>query len=360
MASTALKPDMPHELPADWDGWLASQGSLAGFCQTSMWAAIHLAVNRATSYAVSVDRDGARVAGALVSLRPAGLTTMNMMGRLRSRVGGSASGTLECFEGPVLPEGNVQNVLADVLSQVNALAKRLGVNHIRFAGAPVLAPWAGSEDASRIFQEFGYRETPWLTSVVDLAPDEDTLRRNLKQAARKGIRKSQEAGLSVKLCESQDEFFGTFCKAYYEDANGGDQSSIASRNRAFWQADSGRSYRFFVVEDPGGNFHAALGTYSYNGVATEILSGRTAFGKASNLPAQDLLHWEAMLSHKREGDRHFNLAGYSPDPINEKEVGIRRFKEKWGGREIAVPAFVRLHEPGYVRVGRSLKAKVSP
>ena len=347
------------ELPPDWDEWLALRGTLAGFCQTSMWAAINFAVNHAASYAVSVDRDGARVAGALVSLRPAGLMSMNMMGRLRSHVAGSASGTLECFEGPVLPVSDVQDVLADVLSQVNALAKRQGVNHIRFAGAPVLAPWAGSEDASRVFQAFGYRETPWLTSVVDLAPDEDTLRRNLKQAARKGIRKSLEAGLRVKLCETQDEFFGTFCKAYYEDADGADRSSIASRNRVFRQADSGRSYRFFVVEDSSGNVHAALGTYSYNGVATEILSGRTAFGKSSNLPAQDLLHWEAMLHHKRNGDRHFNLAGYSPDPVNEKEAGIRRFKEKWGGREIAVPAFVRLREPGYVRVGRWLKAKAS-
>lgn len=359
MASTALKPKIPCELPPDWDGWLASQGSLAGFCQTSVWAGIHFAVNRAMSYAVSVDRDGARVAGALVSLRPAGLKTMNVIERVRSRVAGRASGSLECFEGPVLPVGDVQDVLTDVLLQVNSLAKRLGVNHIRFAGAPVLAPWAGSEDASRVFQQFGYRETRWLTSVVDLAQDEDTLRRNLKQAARKGIRKSLEAGLSVKLCETQDDFFDTFCKAYYEDADGADESSIASRNRAFWQADSGRSYRFFVVEDASGNVHAALGTYSYNGVVTEVMSGRTAFGKSSNLPAQDLLHWEAMLYHKRNGDRHFNLAGYSPDPASEKELGIRRFKEKWGGREIAVPAFVRLHEPGYVRIGRWLKAKAS-
>lgn len=360
MAATALKPAIPCELPPDWHEWLASQGSLAGFCQTSMWAAIHSAVNGAASYAISVDRDGARVAGALISLRPASLKTMNVMDRVRLRIAGGASGTLECFEGPVLPIGNVQDFLADVLLQVNALAKRLGVNHIRFTGAPVLAPWAGSEDASRVFQEFGYLETRWLTNVVDLAQDEETLRRNLKQAARKGIRKSLDAGLSVKLCESRDEFFGTFCKAYYEDADSADESSIEFRNLAFWEADSERSYRFFVVKDSGGNVHAALGTYSYNGVATEILSGRTAFGKSSNLPAQDLLHWEAMLYHRRSGDRHFNLAGYSPNPVNEKEAGIRRFKEKWGGREIAVPAFVRLREPGYMRIGRWLKAKASP
>ncbi len=355
MASTALKPD--SGLPPDWDDWLASQGNRAGFCQTSMWAGIHAAVNRATSHVICVDRNGLRVAGALVSLRPAGET--NAMDRIRSHVAGNASGTLECFEGPVLPDGDVKDALADVLSQVDVLAKRLSVNYVRFAGAPVLAPWAGSEDASRVFQEFGYRETPWLTSVVDLAPDEDALRRSLKQAARKGIRKSQDAGLNVRLCESREDFIGVFCKAYNEDIDGAGASSDTLRDEAFWRANRSGSYRFFVVEDSGGNVHAVLGTYNYNGLVTEITSGRTAFGKSSNLPAQDLLHWEAMLHHKRIGDRYFNLAGYSPNPVSEKEAGIRRFKEKWGGREISVPAFVRLREPGYVRVGRWLRAKAS-
>jgi lipid II:glycine glycyltransferase (peptidoglycan interpeptide bridge formation enzyme) len=113
-----------------------------------------------------------------------------------------------------------------------------------------------------------------------------------------------------------------------------------------------------VVEDSGGNVHAVLGTYCYQGIVTEIMSGRTNFGKSSNVPAQDLLHWEAMLYHKRSGDRYFNLAGYSPNPANEKEAGIRRFKEKWGGREISVPSYTLIHEPRYVRAGRWLQTKI--
>ncbi|MGB9118387.1 hypothetical protein, partial [Bradyrhizobium sp.] len=168
-------------IPSDWDRWLASQIDLAGFCQTSAWARIHAGVNRATSFVVSADRAGQRIAGALLSLRPAGLNRRTIVDQLRMRAAGQGGGTLECFEGPVLGADDVQEILTDLLQQVGALAKRLGVNHVRFSGAPVLAPWAGSEDVSRTFRKFGYRETNWLTSVVDLAQDEEMLRRNLKQ-----------------------------------------------------------------------------------------------------------------------------------------------------------------------------------
>lgn len=344
-------------LPQDWDNWLCSQRDRAGFCQSSAWARIHRELNGSNSYAISVNRDGQRVAGALVTLRVAALNNLGFGDWLRLRLAGQAGGTLECFEGPVLPDGNLSECLADVLSQVGALAKRLGVNQIRFAGAPPVASWAGSEEADRIFRKFGYGATDWLTSIIDLLQDEEILRRNLKQAARKGIRKSLEAGLTVSLCNSYDQFIGSFCKAYYESTGVGEITSVISRNEAFWRADIDRAYRFFVVEDRDGNIHATLGTYRYQGVVTEIMSGRTDIGKSSNLPAQDLLHWEAMLFHKREGDHYFNLAGYSPHPATEKEAGIRRFKEKWGGREVAVPSYTWTNEPGYARAARWLRAK---
>jgi len=294
----------------------------------------------------------------LVSLRPAAIESMSFAQRLRHHVAGQAGGTLECFEGPVLPVDNIQRCLRDILLQVSELAQRLGVNRVRFGGAPVLAPWAGSKDAGTVFREFGYGETNWLTRVVDLMRDEEALRRDLKQAARKGVRKSREAGLTIKHCETFKEFIAIFCRAYYEAADPNENQFFLPRGEAIWRADEDRRYRFFVIEDPEGNVHATLGTYRYQGVVTEIMSGRTSFGKASKLPAQDLLHWETMLYHKRCGDRYFNLAGYSPNPANEKELGIRRFKEKWGGREISVPSYTWIHEPGYLRAGRWLQSKI--
>ena len=87
------------------------------------------------------------------------------------------------------------------------------------------------------------------------------------------------------------------------------------------------------------------------------MSGRTSVGRACNLPAQDLLHWAAFQRHKNAGDRWFNLAGYSPAPINAKEDGIRRFKAKWGGREIAIPQYTRDDPPLRFRLLRRLAGR---
>jgi Acetyltransferase (GNAT) domain len=346
------------EAGLDWDNWLSSQQARAGFCQTSSWARIHALVNRATSYVIWVERDGSRMAGTLVSIRPSISQGMDIRERFWSHLTGRAAGTLECFEGPVLPCADVREGLTNLLRQVGALADSLRINHIRFVGAPVLAPWAGSAEVREVFRDFGYEERPWLTSVVDLTEAEGSLRRNLEQAARKGIRKSLEGGLVVVRCESRDQFIERFCKAYHETVDADEKGTMAARNEEFWLADSDCHYNFFVVEDANGEIHAFLGTYRYQRVATEIMSGRTTVGRARNMPAQDLLHWEVMLHHKRTGDRYFNLAGYSPNPTNEKELGIRRFKEKWGGREISVPSYTWIHEPGYVRAGRWLQTKI--
>lgn len=342
-------------IPADWDSWLAAQGSSAGFCQTSAWARIHAAVNGAESCALSVEREGARVAGALVSLRPAQKKGNSLVAGLRLRVAGQAAGTLECFEGPVFAPHWRPDDVTLLLTKVRELASQLGVNHVRFSGPPPLASWSGDRNIRDVFVAYGYEETPWLTSVVDLTQSEDALRASLRQAARKGIRKSQEAALSVMPCQSHDEYRDVFCPAYYGYADAGPTPDVARRIEAFWDADRERSYCFFVVRDEFARVHATIGTYRHQGVATEITSRRTSTGP--NLSAQDLLHWEAMLHHKRIGDTHFNLAGHNPHPADDKEAGIRRFKEKWGGDERPVPVFTWTHSPPIARVSRWLKAR---
>lgn len=344
--------EVTARLPLDWDFWLAEQGVASGFCQTTAWARIHAAVNGAASYVLSVNRGGKRVAGALVSLRPAG-TIDSLSKRLRRQMSGNASGVLECFEGPVLTDGVSFDDVDALLTEVRELAQQLGTKVVRFSGPPPLARWAGDASIGNAFRGFGYSETPWLTCVVDLTNSEDVLLSQLRQAARKGIRKSKDAKLFVRICDSFDDYEKIFCTAYYE-------TSIAPQQLdGFWQADCGRAYRFFVVQDESGAVHATLGTYRYQGVATEILSRRTAIGQTRNFPAQDLLHWEAMLYHKSIGDSFFNFAGYSPAPTDDKEAGIRRFKEKWGGEERSVPIFTWVHTPPLMRAGRWLKAKVT-
>lgn len=350
---TSLQPIL--DIPADWDAWLLSQGTSAGFCQSSTWARIHAAVNYASSFALSVVSGGERRAGMLVSLRSAEAAPILTKVWLRNAMAGRLSGTLECFEGPVLPVADPAPLLASLLEQLDTLAARLEVRSIRFSGLPPMSGLADANCLADVFGRFNYRQRPWQTTLVDLTTTEDELLRNFRQAARKGIRKCFEAGLSVIQCATHEDYVMDFRKPYYAGlAAEGKAVPSEFRDLEQWQIDCGRHYRFLVAKDNAGEVHATLGTYAFNGVATEIMSGRTPVGRAHNLPAQDLLHWEAFRIHKAAGDRWFNLAGYNPAPQDEKEAGIRRFKEKWSGREIAVPQFFRVTESPHVRVARSI------
>jgi hypothetical protein len=345
--SAAITAPAVQGMPDDWEDWLAARGTDAGFHQTSAWAAISAALNDAKSYVLTVEEGGRRIGGMLVSFRPAKYRSWAHRGR--TWLMGRGRGLLECIGGPLLGGADPAATLADLLEQFDRLARRLGVGYLRFTTVPP-ADWVTNPAIAEVFARFNYRLEPWLTSIVDLSPSESDLHRAIRQSARKGIRRCREAGLSVVPCRTLDDYLRDFCTPYHDAvAADGHWRPEAAREAQRWLIDGGRHYRFFVVKDGGGAVHATLGTMSYNGMATEILSARTPAGRQANLPAQDLLHWEVMLAHRKAGDRYFNLAGYRATPRDDKEAGIRRFKEKWGGREVAFPEFIRGDRPFLVR-----------
>ena len=101
-----------------------------------------------------------------------------------------------------------------------------------------------------------------------------------------------------------------------------------------WREDRDGYYHYYVAESTEGETLATLGMYVFNGVATEVASALSPKAFEHKIPAQDLLHWEMLLEAKRAGCHTFDLAGVDPSVTDHKAAGIRRFKEKWGGRYV--------------------------
>ncbi len=337
-------------IPADWDTWIAGQGAGGGYCQTSFWAEIFVAAHGGEAYALSVEEQGQRVAGALLTRRPA--QKKGAVGRIKGWLTGDS---LECFEGPVLTGPNKTAHLRSLLEDTDTLASALGVPRVHFFGRPpAAADWPAAETTSVLFEEFGYAARPWLTTLIDLTTPEDELSRSFRHAARKGVRKCEAVGIRVGVCANFEEFSRDYLTPYYEaQKDEGRFAGLLANLETLWDTDGGRHYRYFIARDSEGAPLALLGTYAFNGVATEIMSVVTVSGRARKLPAQDLLHWEVFRTHKAAGDTTFNLAGFNPEPADAKESGIRRFKEKWGGQTVDVPMFFRDRSGPIVRLGKS-------
>ena len=235
---------------------------------------------------------------------------------------------------------------ADILSQIDRLASEIGARGIRLQPPPPVAGDAPDPALASTLRAHGYSLSPHLTALIDLSAPQDQIFAAFKHAARKGIRKCQKAGVYVEQCASRDAFIEDFCAPYFEqDTNAGHN---IRRSLVMWDLDDGEHYRFFVAKDADNRVLATLGTFAFNGVATEIMSHRTTASFAENLPAQDVLHWQVYQAHKDAGDRWFDLAGYKPKPDSEREAGIRRFKQKWGGHEMPVSSFTK-HNPTLIQ-----------
>ena len=91
---------------------------------------------------------------------------------------------------------------AEVVRGVYAALRKLSRRRLR---PLVLAPaLPNSPEAARVLAELGYRPRQaegWCSDRVDLRPDEPQMRQNLHYKWRRGLRRAEEAGVEVRVCE---------------------------------------------------------------------------------------------------------------------------------------------------------------
>lgn len=335
-----------REALPEWDAFVASAGASAGFAQTRAWAQIDAFVNGAEPHVVEVrDRAGAITGGGLVTEKP-GVRGGHALRRSHR--------ALWCGDGPVLPNGNL-DVLAKFLAGVDKLRRTCRTHVVRIGPLPPASGRAADPRISSVFVSSGYSAIPWCTALVRLDGDSERLFAGLSRSARKAVRRAEQAGVAIRACQTREEFLDRFVEPYRLWTKRAED--IVGASLAMWDTDHGRHYRFFVAELEDQPL-ATLGTYTAQGVATEIMSARNP-GGPKGVPAQDALHWSALVLHQGLGDRLFDLAGFSPAPTTPKEEGIRRFKEKWGGRVVATLRFDYVEEPLATRCARLLQHRRS-
>jgi lipid II:glycine glycyltransferase (peptidoglycan interpeptide bridge formation enzyme) len=315
------------EAPSDWDDWLGRASDEASIGQSTYWARVNRRLG-ARPYFISVFEGSERVAGLLALAKRDALPALK---------------TLEWMDGPVLRADTVNSAratLETLLDTVEVTAKKAGAWRMIGHGMAHGSRWASDDAISSAARTKGYELQEWATLLVDLTPDEDVLFRNVDHSVRKAVNKCRREGVRVTEAVTLDEYLGRFVAGYgaMETAFGRKAIDPALARAAF-EEDVDRRYRYFVAESGEGEPLAALGMYKFNETATEIASSLSPLAMERKLPAQDFLHWEVILAAKRAGCRIFDMAGMNPHPTIEKEKGIRRFKEKFGGRQVN---FVRL------------------
>lgn len=328
--------------PEGWDRLLAAAGREAGFCQSETWARILNGVTEAEPIFLLARHPTGELAGQLLCFvqKPFNRAQRRPLRRVEAAVRLTPT-VLHWLDGPIVYQDSERAAtVAALLDAVDTLAREHCVDSVSGSMSAATSQMVRDSAVKAEFLRRGYSGNSWATLLVDLNPSEEMLWRSMDHSVRKGVKKCERLGVRVREIERLEDFIRLFVGPYRatEEAYGRAVNPAYFAEVTFREDDAGY-YRNFVAQSVDGTVLATLGMYLFNGVATEVASALTPAAYRAKLPAQDILHWEMFRYAKAAGCVIFNLAGVSPHPRNEKEAGIRRFKEKWGGRYLEYDIF---------------------
>jgi len=180
--------------------------------------------------------------------------------------------------------------------------------------------------------ENGWKSKKWATLKINLSSDVETLTKNLDRAARKEVRKAQEKGIvihRVATIQEMEEYgrFAEECARRYGKGNVSKKDYLFCWNFLRSSTIIFETFAAFFNE----KCIAGLSIWGTHSSVMELGSYQTEECFKEKLPGPDLLKWTIIEWAKSQGIKLYDLAGINPENPTQKEINIRRFKEKWGG-----------------------------
>lgn len=315
--------------PTGWDDRLAAAHGEAGFQQTRLWGDLIIGMGLGeTVYATVLD-----------GVRPV-LMALFTVSHPPSRLG-SLRAQVMCNDGPVILDETMAAAAMPAL--LDAVQRRLlawKLADIRFEGLARTSRLHGVAALADAFGSRGYRLDPWATYLVDISGTEEEVLARLGRKAREKLRRAQRLDVSVREVSEADDFLANVNPVF--EAGGVKTPVPEERARQSFAAEAAGCYRYLLATDKADGAALAVGGIAVWGeVALRVSTSITPVARERRVPAQEILTWESMRSARAAGASIYDFAGVNPNPQTEKEVGIRDFKAKWGGRLVEYPRWVR-------------------
>ena len=175
-----------------------------------------------------------------------------------------------------------------------------------------------------------YSVQKWGTLLIDLSQSKETVYQNIsKHSGRKNIERSIKRGVTVEEIteESLLEYSNLMSEMKKNDRR--DPSQFESLLRR-WKTYKPMGYSGFLARKDGEVIGGLLFSY-VNGHILEAGVARSETDRLNHYYSQDLIKWKLIEWGIEHGLKYYDLAGFNPNPASEKEKGILRYKEKWGG-----------------------------
>lgn len=176
-----------------------------------------------------------------------------------------------------------------------------------------------------------FKISKWATILIDLKkPKEELYYEIEKHSGRKNIERAIKRGVKIELISDKDQL------NEYNNLGNQKRKNLGSEERDIqtilekWEKR--KSLKGFLAKHDG----ETVGGISFDHFCKHIIElgiARTKKDFQEKLYSQDLLKWKIIEWGLENNMNYFNLSGFNPNPVNQKEEGIKRYKEKWGGKQ---------------------------
>ncbi|NYZ78495.1 peptidoglycan bridge formation glycyltransferase FemA/FemB family protein [Candidatus Micrarchaeota archaeon] len=312
-----------------FDGWndFLSRNAFGTFFQTSFYADYAEREAGLKPFFLRAEENG-RTAGQLLLLkgsRAHGLLANAPFSRATTKIARSLLPAFHWVYGPVAES---EEAALALLKKAAAVSK----GKIRECSPHPL------EQFENAFTTAGFKQKKWGTFIVDLSQSEEELWKNVDHSARKLANRTLEQ-VEVKQVETEGEF-----KEFHGVLNENRKRGKVRPYRyspLLWKIwrESGTGAVFIAREKTSNRVLAGLGISFFNGYLNEWGAGTSNYAIENHVYAQDAIKWSVVKWAKGKNFRFFDLTGVNPNPQDEKENGIFRFKEKWGGKLVEYSAW---------------------
>ena len=246
-----------------------------------------------------------------------------------------------CARGPIIAEGNREEVTEKLLDEIARVAKEEGVMFLRFDPLFELQAYKKYHAVKTLDIQ------PGQTSILDLEKTEEELLGGMHTKTRYNIRLAEKKG--VKITEGSIADFEGFW-TLLDQTSGRDK--FRPHGRSYYKAMleiNNDFIKLFFAEYEGKKI--ATGIFSYFGDTFTYLHGGSA-NEMRNIMAPFALQWHCIKLAKSLGCKYYDFHGIS----DEKWPGVTRFKKGFGGSAVNYPGTFDLsYDDGWYAIYKMIR-----
>jgi hypothetical protein len=176
----------------------------------------------------------------------------------------------------------------------------------------------------------GWKRKRWGTILIDLRQTKEELLAAMKSSSRKALRRAARDGITVRRITTLEELQSYYVFACRCAQRYGKRMHGFEDFQSMWEQIRPQAWFETFVAEHGGEMIAGLSVWGQGDSVGELGSFQSERSFSEKLYGPDLLKWAVLEWGHDQGLRTLDLSGVNPMPQG-KEVGIRQFKEKWGG-----------------------------